>query len=353
MPFPNPPFRSLVKHGGRSQLMPSSHLVAGIVIGAWTVMAEPYYKPFPVGVSGVSASTKIVDVQCMCGRKKSVAVRSLLRSETLHCGKCNALQAVTLLPQQLQHRLHAAWKGMMNRCYNANNSVSWKTYGGRGIKVCKSWHNQENFIAWGKKLYEIGYHLDRRNPNADYSPNNCRWLAPSIHAQFGERRLPTMRSMVGAVFLGKKISLSKQWVLLCEFYGKQCAACGKQKLLSKDHIKPRSKGGNNLINNLQPLCLECNTEKSVDEINYQPEKHSAFLQSLVQPKIEILRHGKSRSSQYRGVSLNKKTGRYTAFVGSNSKQQYLGLFEDEIAAAQAYNVRAKELYGDRAFQNPV
>ena len=33
-------------------------------------------------------------------------------------------------------------------------------------------------------------------------------------------------------------------------------------MMTIDHIIPKSKGGNNDINNLQPMCNTCNTKKA-------------------------------------------------------------------------------------------
>lgn len=40
-----------------------------------------------------------------------------------------------------------------------------------------------------------------------------------------------------------------------------CQKCGSIENLTIDHIKPLSKGGNNDLENLQTLCLECNQKK--------------------------------------------------------------------------------------------
>lgn len=52
-----------------------------------------------------------------------------------------------------------------------------------------------------------------------------------------------------------------QWLQLCARYNFCCANCGKFKPLTKDHIKPVSKGGSNSIKNIQPLCKSCNSSK--------------------------------------------------------------------------------------------
>lgn len=59
---------------------------------------------------------------------------------------------------------------------------------------------------------------------------------------------------------GGKHSL-KEWEDLKQSYGNCCAACGKNTKLTKDHIIPLSKGGSDYIENIQPLCRNCNSKK--------------------------------------------------------------------------------------------
>jgi len=37
---------------------------------------------------------------------------------------------------------------------------------------------------------------------------------------------------------------------------------GTEVMMTKDHIIPKSKGGKNIIENYEPMCSDCNTEKS-------------------------------------------------------------------------------------------
>lgn len=50
------------------------------------------------------------------------------------------------------------------------------------------------------------------------------------------------------------------------------------------------------------------------------------------------------SSLYKGVSLDGS--RWVAYIKVNQKTKYLGTFEDEVAAALAYDVAAREHFGE-------
>lgn len=62
---------------------------------------------------------------------------------------------------------------MMKRCYN-ENSVAYKSYGRKGIKVCEEWNDREVFRKWANDNgYQKGMRLNRIDSTKDYCPENC------------------------------------------------------------------------------------------------------------------------------------------------------------------------------------
>lgn len=60
------------------------------------------------------------------------------------------------------------------------------------------------------------------------------------------------------------------WKLVLDVYGHACLVCGKDEV-TIDHVIPVSKGGLNVISNVQPLCGFHNTSKGTKTIDYRPE----------------------------------------------------------------------------------
>lgn len=62
-----------------------------------------------------------------------------------------------------------------------------------------------------------------------------------------------------------------EWNELKKFYKFTCPACYRKEpeiTLTKDHIMPLCLGGKNTIDNIQPLCLSCNSRKNKRYIKY-------------------------------------------------------------------------------------
>ena len=70
---------------------------------------------------------------------------------------------------------------------------------------------------------------------------------------------------------------AKEWEELKALYRGCCLACGMQEPfahlgyphLTEDHVIPITKGGTNYIENIQPLCLRCNSTKGTQTTDYR------------------------------------------------------------------------------------
>jgi hypothetical protein len=76
---------------------------------------------------------------------------------------------------------YKSWSSMMSRCNNPN-APDYCDYGGRGISVCERWRS---FVSFYEDMgaRPVGCTLDRKDPDAGYTPENCRWADARTQAQ--------------------------------------------------------------------------------------------------------------------------------------------------------------------------
>lgn len=62
---------------------------------------------------------------------------------------------------------------------------------------------------------------------------------------------------------------AEDWIALKEKYGNKCLKCGTKNKIEMDHVIPIALGGLHVIENVQPLCRNCNAQKSTSIIDYR------------------------------------------------------------------------------------
>lgn len=135
--------------------------------------------------------------KCDCGNFTTVRASQMQSRMTQSCG---CLHKETFNGKKHNGRktlLYNTWRAMKERCNNPN-SISYKWYGGKGIKVCDDWNNSyESFRDWAvTNGYTEGLSIDRIDSHLGYFPENCRWLTRSENSRIAAKEMQRRRQNV-------------------------------------------------------------------------------------------------------------------------------------------------------------
>lgn len=125
--------------------------------------------------------------RCDCGNETVKSGKSLRNGSCQSCG-CILRQIVIERNKGMashglsSHPIYAIWWAMQRRCYDKLD-YEYKNYGQRGIKVCDRWHDLVAFYDDNIDLYEKGLQLDRKDNDGDYTPDNTRWVKPTVQSR--------------------------------------------------------------------------------------------------------------------------------------------------------------------------
>lgn len=109
-------------------------------------------------------------------------------------------------------KIYHRWWSMIQRCEDPKMPC-YKNYGGRGIRVCKSWREDfTNFYADMGEPPTPKHQLDRIDNSKGYSPENCRWV--TLEEQQSNTRNNTFytykNERLTAAQWARKVGISKE-----------------------------------------------------------------------------------------------------------------------------------------------
>lgn len=138
--------------------------LAGSRFGTLVVISMANPKRYPSGQIKLRWNCA-----CDCGTEIVVDGGHLTSGHTSNCGSCRKITH-----GESDSKLYGVWEAIKQRCQNPKSS-HFHHYGGRGIKLCESWQQFENFAADMGPTYRDGLTIDRRDNNGNYEASNCRW----------------------------------------------------------------------------------------------------------------------------------------------------------------------------------
>lgn len=151
--------------------------------------------------AGTDALKKVVwKCRCDCGNETHVTSGSLTTGNTVSCG-CYLKERITK-HGGWKKSSYNTWRAMIRRC-TVLTDKDYKRYGAVGIGVCAEWADYKKF-AEDMGEPEGNETLDRINPYAGYTKDNCRWSTPTVQARNIRVKKINKSGVTGVHLRGKK-----------------------------------------------------------------------------------------------------------------------------------------------------
>ena len=114
--------------------------------------------------------------KCVCGNTRILQTNQITSGKVTSCGCMNKRRKKSLIIAG-NERMYSIYSSMIARCHNPN-SISYKSYGAKGITVYDEWKNDfKSFVDWSLAHgYDDSLSIDRIDNSKGYNPSNCRWI---------------------------------------------------------------------------------------------------------------------------------------------------------------------------------
>lgn len=155
------------------------------------------------------------------------------------CKKCNRARFISPKGKETKSKSDRKWREK-NKEYKKKKDREYQKKNRKRILIYqKEWKKQNKELFYAQIKDWLNRNKDRR---------------AIISRKYNHKRRSILKDAGTFTY--------EQWIEKLKLFNYRCADCKKKTKLTIDHIKPLSKGGTNTIDNIQPMCLSCNSKKN-------------------------------------------------------------------------------------------
>ena len=195
-----------------------------------------------------------------------------------YCEHCFVLRKKANLKYKASHKQEEQQrtKAWLKKNPNKVKEYSKRNYAKNGHKHKEANKKFKQGLAYklGQKKYReinkaslnLRSRIWQRDNKERVKENKNNWLKlnPNKPIEYVHARHSREQKAIG-------IFTAQEWERVQNQYGNICLWCeSKPERLSADHVIPLSRGGTNLIENIQPLCAKCNSKKNTRILDFRP-----------------------------------------------------------------------------------
>jgi len=150
------------------------------------------------------------------------------------------------------------------------------------LTATKQWTESEKGQEWQQEYYQSTQFRElckqareRQKPKLRERYNNDLEYHAKIRAK-NNARIERERASGGDLN-------GHDWQFLAQLAEGKCLCCGNERKLAMDHIVPIGTGnGKTIVNNIQPLCVSCNSRKGKQFIDYRSNEYKMKVDEYIQ-----------------------------------------------------------------------
>lgn len=145
----------------------------------------------------------------------------------------------------------------------AERSRAWRLANKNRYSSYKREYRKRDYVKEYNAKFLSNWRLENKEHIKEYEKESYK-RNPEKFAVKNSKRRAQLKNVLNTLS-------EKEWKSVLEFYGR-CLWCGRTDVkLTLDHIKPISLGGTHTLENVQPLCGNCNSKKGVKTIDFRLE----------------------------------------------------------------------------------